>query len=146
MTTAPAQDEERVRCPCCGAPVKVTACVGVSGPYDAYDYDPARATLKQAEHETMIYVSYACGCKATEGSPDHCPEHGYTRACVVSQPKKRKKARATAAAEGWVLVPREPTEAMISAMADHWPHGGKIVPAMLRLYRAAIAAAPGRDV
>ncbi len=51
------------------------------------------------EGEPMRYQEYACGCKATEGSPDHCPEHGYTRMCTVLPKKKPKRNKAPSAQE-----------------------------------------------
>lgn len=39
-------------------------------------------------------------------------------------------------------VPTEMTDEMESVGADHWPVGGKIVPAMRRFWHAVLSAAP----
>ena len=70
---------------------------------------------------------------------------GAIRDCTGSASGPATAALRAIASGQVVCVPAEPTLVMLNACADHWPHGGRISGAMIRAYKAMLAAAPAHN-
>ena len=107
--------------------------------------DPPCMEAMTADVVRLIALARQQQDRAPQGENDphapDCPMYGrsYVSPCTCGAPSASIDAAQPAQREGWVLVPKEPTDAMIASAREHH-EGEAYLP--VSLYRAMLAAAP----